>query len=833
MHISQSATFAQPDDLSGPSLPPLDEMLTLFAGADAWHFPGCESLGYPPLQVADCGHGVTLVAPPYGSATCFPTSVGMAATWNTDLIRQVGQALGRETRAKKCGMLLGPMINLHRLPCGGRNYETFSEDPVLTGKLAAAIIQGIQSEGTGACIKSFACNNQQREQKLTSAMVDPRTLREIYLKAFIIAIKDAAPWGVMTSYNPLNGEYTSDSRHWLKTVLRDELGYNGLVVSDWRGIEGDGALTSTIDMEMPGPGKTLVPHKFRTLLDEGVIDEEEIIQRARRVLELHERCTPARLGQAPYSPPELDSPRHRLLAREVAEESIVLLKNENNLLPLTKAKIKRLAVIGPNALSARLGGGGSASVSPFYSVSPLEGIEALAGNDIEVVYCEGCSLSNTTPVVPSTHLAPLADSFGKGLSGEYFDVAAFESRDGKPSHRRVDRCIDFSWGWAAPADGVPREYYAARWTGQISFPDSGEYTLTLSTQEGIGRVWMNDEQVLDTWSSWEPDNFEDNYTNRLDNHTRRYEAGEVLDIVVEYQKTGTRGGIRFGWNTPFQGDGIEMAEAIARSADAVVLVGGLSNVFEGGGCDRREFPLPEPQEELIQRVVLANPNTVVVLKNGTPVSMSSWISQVPAVLEAFYPGQEGGNAIARILFGEVNPSGKLPDTIPNSWEEVAAMKNYPGENYMAYYREGLMVGYRHYDASGVAPVFPFGYGLSYTTFAYGQPITKHAHISRNAPMTVSIKVTNTGHCEGKEIVQLYLEFIDPPKNRPPRQLIDFCKVKLLPAETQLVSFTISYDDLLTYNPESAQWEAEFPIYKAAIGPHSRELQTVSITAAQD
>lgn len=802
--------------------PPLDEQLTLFAGVDAWNFPGIPSLGYPSIQVADCGHGVTLVAPPYGSATCFPTSVGMAATWNRDLIEEVGAALGRETRAKNCGMLLGPMVNLHRLPCGGRNYETFSEDPVLAGKMASAIIRGIQSEGTAACIKSFACNNQQHAQDETSSEVDERTLREIYFKIFAIAFREADPWAVMTSYNLINGEYPGDSYHWIEEVLRQEMGFDGFIVSDWRALQGEGAIKAGVDMEMPGPGKVLNAERLRDALERGLIDENEIARRTKRVIELHEKCKPAREGK--HSPPELDSERHRDVARRAAEEALVLLKNEGGLLPLQRKVMKRIAVIGPNAANARLGGGGSASVSPFYSISPLDGIRALLGDEVEVLFAEGCSQGSSLPTVPGAYLAPPEGEFGEGLQAEYFMTQRYLAGEA-PIVTQVDEMVSFSWGWASPATGLPRNDYVVRWTGKLRLPEAGKYEFSLSTQEGIGRVIFDGKTVIDCWSDFDEDNFESAYANHSGECTLEIEAPREVEVVIEYRKTKTRGGAHFGWTAPFSQDPVEEAVELAQQVDAVVIVGGLSNQFEGGAYDRRFFELPGRQAELIERVAAANPQTAVVLKNGSPVSFDGWLDKTPTVIEAFYPGQEGGAAIARVLFGEINPSGKLPDSLPNSWAEVPAMKYYPGENHKAEYGEKLLVGYRYYDASGVKPKFPFGFGLSYTTFALGEPQLTGS-MCEGGEVELSVEVMNTGDRAGQEVVQVYLEWVNPPAGRPPRALIDFAKVALEPGASQTVSFKIPYRELLTYNPERAAWELEHRDFNFCVGNSSVSLQRV-------
>ncbi|WP_309398342.1 beta-glucosidase [Cerasicoccus maritimus] len=803
----------------------IDEQLNLFAGRDAWHYPAIPSLNLPAMQVADCGHGVTLVAPPYGSATCFPTSVGMAATWNQPLIEEVGQALGRETRAKNCRMLLGPMVNLHRLPCGGRNYETFSEDPVLAGKMASAIIRGIQSEGTSACIKSFACNNQQFNQKNISAEVDPRTLRELYLKVFEIAYREGQPWATMTCYNPINGEYPGDSQTWLQGVLRDEMGFDGFIVSDWNALQGEGAIQSSVDMEMPGPGKVLTPERLRDALELGLVDEAELERRLQRIIELYEKCEPARKGER-YSPPELDSPRHRSIALRAAEEAITLLKNDGALLPFDRTRIKRLAVIGPNAANARLGGGGSASVSPFYAISPLQGIRDLVGDSVDVLFAEGCSQGSNLPTVPPEFLSPVDGEFGQGLTAEYFQVDHFLS-DEAPSVTQTNGQIDFSWGWASPATSLPRNDYVVRWSGKLRLPAAGQYRFSIATQEGIGRVDFDGETVIDCWSDFDPTNFESAYANRAGEFAIEIDAPRDVELCVLYRKTKTRGGMHFGWETPFSQDPIEAAVELAASCDAVVIAGGLSNQFEGGDCDRKAFALPGCQAELIRRVCAANPRTAVVLKNGTPVDYRDWLDAAPALLEAYYPGQEGGTAIARVLFGEVNPSGKLPDTHPNNWEEVPCMQFYPGENGKTEYGEGLMVGYRHYDAAGVEPVFPFGFGLSYTTFEIGVPKLSGA-LTEGSEIEVSVPVANTGNRAGQEVVQVYLEWVNPPAGRPPRALINFAKLALKPGETQTARLAVHYRDLLTYNADHAAWELEHREFNLCIGNSSRSLQRIKL-----
>jgi beta-glucosidase len=822
--------FPRADDHVLASDLTLDEKLALFGGDGPWNFRGVPRLGIPALQVGDCGHGITLAAPPYGSATCFPTSVGMAATWNLSLLYKVGRALGRETRAKGCSMLLGPMVNLHRLPCGGRNYETFSEDPILTGKLAAAIVRGLQSEGTGACVKSFACNNQQTAQSTTSSEVDSKTLRELYLKVFAVILAESDPWAVMTSYNPLNGHYPSDDYGLLTGLLREELGFPNVVVSDWHAVQGEGALFSGLDIEMPGPAQILTPERLESSMKGGKLSIEEIDTRVDRILKLHARVSLARQKDKRYSPPELNSRRHADLAREVAEESIVLLQNEENVLPLDHTATRRVAVIGPNAATARLGGGGSASVLPPYAISVLQGLQNL-GHTLEIEYAEGCSLNGDSTAIPPDAFLPRASHReDRGLNAKYFTADAFDAGH-PPQTESIDPAIDFSWGWAAPIDGLPRNDYAVRWEGQLRSPCTGTVTLSLATNEGLGRVWLDDELILDCWSSHDPHNFEDRFTNRHATTDRSFVAGASHAIRVEFRKTGTRAGIRLAWKTPGADDQLEQAAQLAAKCDCAIVVVGLSNMFEGGNCDREQFEMPGQQEELIRRVAAANRRTVVVLYNGTPVSFRAWRDAVPAILEAFYPGQEGGNAIARILFGKVTPSGKLPDTIPYSWEELPAMKAFPGQNGKAVYSEGRLVGYRYYDQARRDPEFPFGFGLSYTRFQYTPPILVRPTSGANEATALEILTTvkNVGSREGKETVQLYYERIEPDPGDPLRELLDFTKLLLQPGECREVRFHIPLQAIANYHVSTATWHLPPGPFRLAIGPHSRALQNVTVS----
>lgn len=789
-----------------------DEKADLLTGVDMWYFKGVERLGVPSMKVTDCGHGVTLTADADRRATCFPTAVGQASTWNRELICEMGEAMGREVRALGFSMLLGPMVNIHRLPLGGRNYETYSEDPFLAGKLAAALIRGVQSQGVGACIKGFAANNQQAEQTTTSAEIDERTLREIYCPPFYIPIRENAPYAVMTSYNSVNGFHTSESPHLIRDIIKGDWAYDGVMLSDWRGVHSTAAIAAGLDLEMPGPGKYLTKENVLKAIEQGEMDEAELDDRARRVLEMVLKCT-----RDLKAPGEANTPRHQELARRVAEDAIVLLKNEGDVLPFDPRAVKTVAVIGPNAEQARLGGGGSASVSPPYGVSVLDGILKRCGPGVEVVYAEGCGLRGELSVVTGECLRVSdAPDAAQGLQAELFNSHQLE---GEPVCRTVHRQVDFSWGWASPAVGIPRNEYSIRWTGCVVPRQTGRHLLGAAAF-GDFRLYVDDELWIDEWGT---QGGEDKVrTNIVRNRPIELAAGQPVKVRLEFNKTANPPVIRLEWREPQVPDPVAAAADVAAKADAAVVCAGISNSYEGGLLDRDNMDLPGEQNRLIEAVARANANTAVVLIGGNPLNLTPWIDKVPAVLEAWYPGQEGGNAVARVLFGDVNPSGKLPDTFPRRLEDTPAWGNYPGDGRKVHYREGVFVGYRHFQTRGVEPLFPFGFGLSYTTFAFSNLRLSADTLRAGGTLKVSVKVKNTGKRPGKEVVQLYVRDLAASVERPFQGLKGFEKVEVAPGRTRTVAFTVSVEELSFFDVEANGWLAEPGTFEVMVGGSSAQ-----------
>jgi len=799
----------------------LEEKAGFLAGKDMWFMKGVERLGLPSVQVTDCGHGVTVIldeAGRYtGCATCLPTAVAQAASWDTKLVHEIGSAIAREARDLGSAFLLAPMVNIHRTPLNGRNYETYSEDPFLAGTLASAFVRGVQSEHIGAVIKAMTANNQQTNQQRLNVEVSERALHEIYLPAFRIPILQAKPWGVMTAYNGLNGSPTCASRYLITEIVKGRWRYDGFVVSDWRSVQGRDSITAGLDIEMPGPGRFMATKDILKAVAEGVLTEDELDDRVRRYLRALVKSRLLDRDRPPLAA-ESNSKRHRELARRAAEASIVLLQNRGRVLPLDASRVSKLAVIGPNAKEARLGGGGSASVTACHTVSPLKGLQDYCGPEVKIEFAEGATMKGNLPVVAGEYLTTVdrGKTFS-GLKGEYF---ANGELAGRPSLVRIDDQIDFSWGWAAPCEQVGKGVYSVRWTGRIRAPATGTYRIGVTCHEGGFRLYVNGKTVIDRWGQARGQTFEGDFARTGESVEFHMEEGTTCDVRLEFRKRGNRNAIRLEWQIPGRRDPVEEAVRLAATSDAAIVFAGLSNLFEGGMNDRTTLALPDRQDELIASVGKANPNTIVVLINGTPIAMP-WLDDVAAVVEAYYPGQEGGSAIARVLFGDVNPSGKLPETFPKRLEDNPSHGFFPGQKGRVTYGEGIYVGYRHYDTREIDPLFPFGHGLSYTEFAYDDlTVTQEG----DGNVRVALAVTNTGDTAGAETVQLYVRDLEASVDRPMKELKAFAKIHLLPGQTKRTELALPRDALAFFCPTQRNWVVEPGEFELLIGSSSRDIR---------
>ncbi len=794
----------------------LDEKILLLSGQDAWRTVSIERFGIEPVTMTDGPHGVRSdlaeTGRKAGLTTVFPTGVSMASSWNPELIEKVGAVLGEETLAMECDILLGPCVNIVRHPLSGRNFESYSEDPYLAGEIGVAYVNGVQSQGAGTSLKHFAANNQEIERKRGNSIVDERTLREIYLPQFERVVKAANPWTVMCSYNRLNGDYASQKKVLLTDILRKEWGYQGAVVSDWGAVHATAEpINAGLDLEMPGPAKWFGP-----LLSEAVstwqVEESVIDEAVRRVLQLVvKRQTQTRSSHT------VNTSEHQMAARRLAEEAITLLKNDNHLLPLLKSGLKRLAVIGPNAAECRIGGGGSSFAIPPYRVSPLEGLRYLLPETVEILYEKGCDNESAIPVLRPEYLRT-PDGKSAGLLGEFFPNLKME---GAPIFSSQFPSAGFWWYGASPAEGISMYHFSARWSGTFSVPESGHYQIQL-TNSAKARLFV-DNQLLLANDAPEFDMITDEFVQQ--STTIELKAGLSYPLRIEYVKESREPFISVKVclaRTYIPGEDLRLARAsaLAQSCDAAIVFAGYPEQHEQEGRDRDSLELTGPQTELIRAVAKANPNTVVVLNSGAPVSMP-WLEDVKAVLQAYYPGMEGGNAIARVLFGEVNPSGKLSVTYPKRLEDTPAFNNYPGGREVAY-GEGIFVGYRHYDLRQIEPLFPFGHGLSYTEFEY-LPL-KISYAKNVFPIRLNASVKNTGSHAGKEVVQLYISDLKASLPRPPKELKGFRKILLQPGETKEVVFELDERAFSFYDPLLKKWRWEPGEFEVGIGSSSRDIR---------
>ena len=646
----------------------LEEKASLCAGLNMWMTKGIDRLNIPPVHMYDGTNGIRktnsdeemgIATDGNIPATCYPTGSAIGSSWNTELLHEVGVALGVEGKEMGVELLLGPGINMKRTPLGGRNFEYYSEDPCLSGELGAAFVNGLQSQGVGASVKHFACNNQEFEKMVTSSEVDERTLREIYLSAFERIIKKADPWTIMCSYNLLNGSYTSENEHLLDDILRKEWGYEGVVLSDWTAVNDRiRGLKAGLDIEMPGPAHYNAAAIVEAVQN-GTLLEEQLNKSVRRILTLVEQVT---ANEEESNTAAID---YHELARKAAAESIVLLKNDNGILPIDPAKTKSIAVIGTFAKKPRIQGAGSAEVTPTRVDIPWEEVQKIAGESVQFSYAEGY-----------------------------------------PKDERIDEAM------------------------------------------------------------------------------------------------------------------IEESAALAAKSDLAILFVGQPEYAESEMHDLESIDLPEHQAKLIQAVAAAQPRCIVVTSSGTAMAMRPWVQHVPGVLHSWLTGQGSGRAIAEILFGLTNPSGKLSETFPVKLSDNPSHMRIRGENGKLFYREGLFVGYRYYDRKELAPQFPFGHGLSYTTFAYSDmKVQQH-----DRSVTVSLQVENTGTVAGKEVVQLYVHDEECKWTRPEKELKAFAKIELQPHEKKEVVFELEERDFAYYNTKYNRWVAETGYFKLVAGSSSRDIR---------
>ncbi|KAF9741532.1 hypothetical protein PMIN02_006649 [Paraphaeosphaeria minitans] len=781
------------------------EKALLLAGSSFWETNPIERLGIPQMKVSDgpngarVEHGVT--------SACFPASVCLAATFDEELAGQVGKALGQEKKTKGARVLLGPTVCPHRHSTGGRNFESFSEDPLLTGLLATHYIKGLQSQGVGATIKHYAVNEQESNRFSMDAHVSERALREIYLKSFEISIKNANPWSVMTSYNLVNGTHADASDFLLTEVLRNQWGYKGHVMSDWGGTNSVAdSLDAGHDLEMPGPAVHRTVDNIQKALDSGALSVGTLDQRVLANLKLLEQCN---VFNDPSIPPEkaVDLPEHRALIRKVGAGGALLLKNDESILPLKKDKIRSIAMIG--LAKEFLGhGGGSAAVNAHRKITAYEAFEEAVGGSIELKYAE------------------------VNIDGKHgFSVNCWDADGNTQETQQVPSSSFRSFESGGPSRVVMSGTYTPTVSGKhyISFSTIGNTTAYINDEE----VFKYEGKSADVMAVLMGVAKEDQ--NRYDfvagkEYKIRIEARTVRDAESPLSFLSSNViGFNFGLvhQDLFEAHLVPEAVEAAKASDVAVVFVGNTSAWETEGCDRDDMNLPKDGslDKLILSVAEANPKTIVINSTGSPISMP-WILDVAGVLQVWFPGQEAGHAIADVVFGDACPGGKLPVTFPIQLSDSPAYENFPGDleaNHVEY-KEGIYIGYRYYDKKSETVLFPFGFGLSYTSFDVSNAILSSKTFSQGQQIHITVDTKNIGDRNGSETIQIYVGASeDASVDRPLKELKGFAKVHLAPGEKKTVRVSLDQESFAYFDEASKKWVVKAGKYMVSVGTSSRDI----------
>jgi beta-glucosidase len=772
---------------------PLARKVELLSGRDNWSLHPAPELGLDAIVMADGPNGVRFGSPfdERNPAPVVPSAGALAATWRPDLVERIGALLGESARGFGVHVLLAPTVNLHRSPLAGRNFECYSEDPLLSGLAAAAFVRGVQSQGVAATVKHLVCNEAETNRRTGSSELAERTLRELYLRPFELAVEDSAPWAVMTAYNRTRGTWMAE-HPLVEDALRGDLGFDGLIVSDWSGIVSTVPTAhGGLDVEMPGPPK-FWGEKLLAAVEAGEVSEAELDRKLEHLLQLAER-TGALAGRAKTGV----QPDARAITREAAAESFVLLRNEGGVLPLEGAT--RIALLGPLARLPEIQAGGAANVFPERAVSPLDGLRA-AG--VDVVHEDGYAPA----ILPRLDMPWLPE----GLTVDYLDRATGEVL--VTEQRRADRYLMN----ITPAG--PVETIDVRLRGTLVAPVDGTYRFGV-VATGEAHFLLGGAEVLSVPAEHELDHFLVFAGETSAEADVELRAGEP--VALELTVCGQRGGamnqaglIGIRCQPPLPDDALERAVAAAREADVAVIVAGLGEAIECEGFDRTSAELPAEQLRLIEAVAAAQPSTVVVLNAGAPV-LVDWAEQVPGLLWAWYPGESYGEALADVLLGAREPGGRLPTTLPRRLEDSPVPNPRPDAANEWHYDEGLLMGYRHFDRAGVEPAYPFGFGLGYTKFDLSDlDVTSER---------VRVTARNTGARAGKAVVQVYVAPADEDPTRPVRELRAFAAVELEPGADRVVELPLDWRAFSGWDEEANGWARLPGPHTIHVGRSSRDL----------
>ncbi|PJE27354.1 Thermostable beta-glucosidase B [Pseudooceanicola marinus] len=760
----------------------LEEQVSLLSGASFWRTAAIERLGVAPVKLTDGPNGARGEDFSGGiRSAAYPVGIALAATWAPSLVEEAAADLAREARSKGARVLLGPTVNMHRNPLNGRNFECFSEDPTLASAMAVAYVRGVQSQGVGATIKHFIGNECEHERRTTSSQIDETTLREIYLPPFEAAVKEARVACVMTAYNALNGVHTSQNHWLLEDVLRGEWGFDGVVMSDWTATHSTAeGLLAGLDLEMPGPTVHRGAKLIAAARDDAAL-AGAVRRSARRILALADRVGAGEQDDLDTERAE-DRPETRALIRRLGAEAAVLLKNDDRQLPLDPARLSRVAVIGPNSAKAVMFGGGSAQINAHYSVSPLQGLrQALPG--VEITHAIGC---------PGDRYLPLLD---QPVEIRFFEGVTMQ---GDPVLVKQGETSEFRWfGPVAPE--VDHLAFSARLATTYEAPETGAYEIGLMSA-GTSRLYVDGVLVLDAWNGWSRGQSYFGHGSDERRTVLHMQAGRRYEITLDYAcgdgLTTTLKAVRFGLRPPSAKGSLEEAVALAKEADAVIVVAGLNDSWETEAEDRASLALPEPQDALIEAVLAANPATTVVIQSGSPVQMP-WADRARSILQLWYPGQECGHALADVLTGRAEPGGRLPQSFPAGPEGLEGVMQRPDRGASVPYDEGSFIGYRGFLRRGDRPAFPFGHGLGYADIRFGE-----SRVSAT-PEGASVEVVLQNHSDrpGQEVVQIYLRGAEDNAC----WLRAFRKLRLQPGERGEVRLDLTRRDFSRWSEEDGEW----------------------------
>lgn len=789
----------------------LEEQVSLLAGSNMWNTVPNERLGLPKLRVSDGPAGVRGSRFDGPASMNIPCSTAIAATWDMSLVREVGELLGRELEAKGARVHLAPTVNLHRTPVGGRNFECMSEDPLLTAMTALEYVKGVQSNGVASCIKHLVGNDTEFERMTIDSQVDERTLREVYLFPFERAVKDAEVLSIMTSYNRINGPYAADSAWLLQDVVRDEWGFDGAFISDWYGLHStaEGA-NAGLDLEMPGP--TL--HRGQKLIDavkNGEVTEEVIRERARNVLNLMERT--GALDSPPGPEVTRDDEQDLATLRRVSSAGMVLLQNKDNTLPLSAGELKSVAVLGPNAATATVMGGGSAHVTPTRVSHPLDAlVNRLQPLGVDVQHSAGCNINKKLPELDIRNL--------RDIRMDYFnDVEQMDNPSAVPDMAGTTGVFRLLWTGDPLGRREPNISFGARMSTVFTPHVSGDWSFSIESVAAT-RIIIDGVIVLDNADVPSGGSFFG--MGKPETIIKvAMEAEREYSFVVEVRHTpigSALSGLTIGAMGPIDHDQLGEAIDLAAKCDVSVVVVGTNDDWESEGWDREDIDLPGKQDILIHEVAKVSKRTIVVINAGSPVAMP-WLNEVDAVVFTWFAGQEMGDALVDLLLGDVEPSGRLPVTMPRRMEDTPAAEHHPGRNGAAKYLEGRLIGYRWYDTIGREPQFPFGFGLGYAE-------VKVTDAAASGTYMVNTTLTNTSQRDGIQVVQVYAHLVNRDglaNDEPFQRLVGWTRVVVPAGTTVNAVVKLDRDAYRTWDVEAGQWAQWSGDVELRVGTSSRHL----------